>query len=564
MKAVCFSLALLWSLAGPTVSAKTYHVYNEADLTDAVSDYKTRGLTSGLIELYRDITLTGIVEINGVSGLVLDGGTAQYELTLPNWVQTASYKGTVALNNCTNVTIRNMHINTPSKQGSTRSKRAVSIANSDKIGLHNLVLSPSGQAEGAVAIIADKSTNVGIQQVTISGFYGAGIVLRQVWGFLIKDCSIINMNNGAALGDGTSNVGIQVDSITGWSNAACTNSILPESQYSGKGMITGNTLENLPGQGIFLHTANDVVVNNNDLTDIGIGVGCEGDCGGRGIYAGSGSRFWIKNNRITGVDNGRSGGGINAGGKDASDVWIQNNTIKYAGNSDQVSAGSLGSHQGDWNGFGISVRERALVEGNQVLNASTYGILIQPNADEVTIRNNTVRYSVLDNIKAVAGFTYTGKYVVAPNHCDGEHWSHELGGPLRNIYIRDNFIADSTYGHGVNIVTRARGEMAYNAGMWRDSWSKYDVYLRNLSMHRNGSGTGVYFEQPTTAYGTYDWTIATSGYNGHGSRYAVVESGGNLQRVTNVNWNNQLSLNLSNIQYPAMSASTGVITSAVY
>lgn len=565
MKTIRLSLALLLSLTVSSLFAATYRVGNQSELINAIAAHKASGDASGVITLFRNIPLNQIIKLDYVEGLIIDGSYAQYGLNINRYATTPSYQGTVALSNCNNITLRNMTINTPAKRNNTVGKRAVSIENSDKIGLHNLVLQPSGAPEGAAAVLAYRSHNIGIQNVTISGFYGGGIVLRQVWGFLIKNNTIIDMNNGAALANKVSNVGIQVDSITGYDDVTCTNALLPESQYSNKGMITGNTLENLPGQGIFVHSANDVIIDNNDLTQIAGGQGCAGDCGGRAIYVQKGSKFWIRYNDISGVDNGGDGGGINAGSKDASDVWIQGNTIEYTGNSDMVSYTALGTHQGDWNGFGISVRERALVENNEVLHSSTYGILIQPNASEVTIRNNTVRWSVLDNIKAVAGFSYTGQFLLPADACAGEHWAQELGGPLRDIYMRDNFLADARYGHGVNVVTRNQSEMTKNQSRWDDAWSKYEVFVRNLSMHRNGSGVGIHFEQPTAPVGKYSWAIASSGYDGQAT-YARVENGNNLQRLSDsqVSWSNQLSLNLSHITYPTMSSNSGVITRAVY
>ena len=545
----------------------TTSVGSETALNQAINTYKTGSYKTGVITITDNIQLnSGIITLQNVNNLTLRGNTPSRSLTIGSTVGTPSYQGTLSILDSNNIKIQDLVIKAPSNNATyngqpTTNKRAVSIGRSDRISLHNLTLQPSGVVEGAIAIVASSTNNLAITKTDISGFYGGGMVLRVVYGFSISNCSITDMNNGKLSSIPSnlraSNVGIQVDSITGWDAKACTTATTSPSDYSGDGLIADNYLENLPGQGIFLDSAQNVVIDNNDLTSIGVGAGCGSgvDCGGRAIYTSRGENFWIRNNTINGVDNGRSGGGINAGGKNCANVIIEGNQISWTGNTDQVSAGSLNPSQSDWNGWGISVRERAVVRYNTVHYASTYGILIQPDATDIYIDQNEVRFSYLNNIKAVPGFTYAGQYINAPDHCVGEHWSHEVPGPLTRVMIIDNFLADAE-GYSINIAPRTAAEMQHNSSQWDPAWSSFDVKMRNNSLHRNdsqGQGVGIYVGQPSTGYGYWHASYLHSGYNGQ-AIYSQTEPGSFLNYVLSVNWFDHIYLDLSHIDYPVVNS----------
>ena len=114
-------------------------------------------------------------------------------------------------------------------------------------------------------------------------------------------------------------------------------------------------------------------------------------------------------------------------------------------------------------------------------NSSTYGILISPAANKVSVLfNPSLRYSNINNIKAV-----TGTAIDACRDANGV-----LKGASSKIEIQDNFIADAKLS-GVNFETLS-GPNSYQVSFLTNSIHRNDGGRRGIYLQGSGAGPWHY------------------------------------------------------------------------
>jgi len=411
------------------------------------------------------------------------------------------YKGVLNINNCSNITIENLCICAPPNAGSSNSEvcRGLVIQSCDSVLISSLHLTPQGVdnlgTTTNIGILAQDCMNLVTTHINISGFQGIPILFRTVAGFQISNCDIHDMKD-AYLPTVTNktNVGIQIDQLDGNPNV-----------HSSNGRISNNHLWNLPGQGIFIVEGNHISIEENLVNNV---ANTQYGDGGRGIYIKKGTDICIKKNYIYGVDSYSAGGGIKAGSIWTERVLIEQNEIRFVGNDRK--------DQNIWNGFGISVREKCIVENNYIGHCSTYGILIQPNSKSILINENTIEDQGLSGVLVSCGYSYDGSY------------ENEPRGPADKIIIRDNRI----YRNSVGIKIQPRSELEYQGcnsfPQFNSDWNFFDVVCINNSLWNNNS-VGIQIlaapisDLPSTQalyYIYYD----NPDYNGQGENYCLVDA----------------------------------------
>lgn len=179
----------------------------------------------------------------------------------------------------------------------------------------------------------------------------------------------------------------------------------------------------------------------------------------RGIYPRGGSRrLWIHQNTIEQAGNGTVGAGINLGQVGFADVLVSDNTIATVGDfpppvsrlggrpisladelhhdpcSSSVS-GTVRWPSGYWNGYGINtsgaVEGAVGLVGNQITDAATHGILVEPGADNVMVFDNEISGSGLNGLTVVPGFSLAGQFWYTPR------------GGVSNLWVQENRLLDN-------------------------------------------------------------------------------------------------------------------------
>lgn len=489
-----------------------------------IGDNTTR--RSATIKLLTDIPLHGIIRINEKHrGLMFNGNYRT--LIAANPSTDAYYLGSLNIENTSNITLKDLTIQARDSSNTTqREDRNVFMFNSKYVLLKNvslpgsLDLSQRPVDRKGTGLLMELSQNVVLSNLNISKIRGTGIHVRRSQYVSIQDSRIENMANArkSGLSNTNANYGIAVDS-----EVATT--VRTEADRSSNINIFNNTLFNLPGQGIFVLDSDNVLVDDNDLTGIGIGDDCalNVDCGGRAIYVHRGRGFWVRNNFVDSVggvknatvDTVNMGGGINAGHPNNDMVFIEKNQVRNVGAlRSSVTYTKTPNAQQDWNGFGISVIQNAVVSGNILAGNSVDGILVQPGASNVVLRDNTISYSGLNNIRVVAGFTYSGSAldVVFANNYDPSQLNAQacrldprqcFREPMGNssaVYLFNNTLKNTTLnGFGVLMQQRKKSDLGTTyASKWKENWGYFDLAAFSNTMQNNNAGaTGLRIPLPS-------------------------------------------------------------------
>ena len=448
---------------------------NELQLRDGIAKQKAGACLNNEVIVGANIALQQCDQGQGIfmdsSNLVLRGAVANPRYTISmGGTCLPEHGGVLAVVNGTNVKIADLAIRRPS----SANRRSIIAARANNLNLQRLAILADANVAltPSVGLLISDTTGVSVESVIVNGGTGTGMLLRSTSNFKIFKSEVRNMVSGGVGADAA----IQIDQLG--------------SGVSQHGNISKNTIERVPGQGIFIHHGSYIAVKDNVLNDIATREGNAPD-GGRGIYLNRGEYFWVYKNQINRVDgvkllHTRNGAGIHASNCLVSKMVLEHNVIRNAGNSGGFSlpagAETIGAASGgSWNGYGIAVRNEALVQYNTVENSSTYGILISPAANKVSVLfNPSLRYSNINNIKAV-----TGTAIDACRDANGV-----LQGASSKIEIQDNFIADAKLS-GVNFETLS-GPNSYQVSFLTNSIHRNDGGRRGIYLQGSGAGPWHY------------------------------------------------------------------------
>ena len=464
-------------------------VDSAAGLRQAIAEYRS-GLRQGCtITVTKDLSVdcaaghsSGIV-LDNVSPaashpdarLTIQGDSAAPYRTIAAEDCLVAHAGVFTIRGSKGIVLRKLQVVSPGRPD----RRAIVAVKATNLEISDLWIAarPSTAGTRAVGMYVLDSQEVVVDRVLVGArkqLRGMGIVLRNVRGFRVSRSVVRDMLSAAPAGTDS---GILVDSGGG-----------AGAQPAGNGTIYGCRVENVPAHGIYVGGADHIAVRKNTLVKVATGIGCNqlvSNCAGRGIYIdasarpGGGQDTWIEGNYLRDVWQLGAGGGINAGNVGVKRLIIEDNAVHWAGNSAHAQLPSRGEQIEGWGGYGISVREHALVQGNTIHNSGTYGILIQPGGSKVSVRGNDIRYSSVNNIKAVSGYSW-----------DGRCGNHNMPtGQLSLIEIADNYIAGSPHS-GINVEPRAKFLPC-------DYWFGYAVSLRGNTLVGNDQGdVGILLQNP--------------------------------------------------------------------
>ncbi len=448
---------------------------NELQLRDGIAKQKAGACANNEVLISANIALTSCDRGQGIyidqPNLVLRGANGiRYVLSMASTCL-PEYGGVIGVIDGTNVKIMDLGIRRPA----TKHRRSIYAERANNLNLQKVDIwadAPIAQTP-SVGLLVANTTGLWVEGVIVDGGTGAGMILRSTSNFKVFNSQVKNMISGGVGADAA----IQIDQIGGG--------------LSQHGNLSGNRIDRVPGQGIFIAEGSYIAVKNNFLNDIATREGGAPD-GGRAIYLNRGQFFWVTGNQINRVDgvlaqHTRNGGGINASNCDVSKMVLENNVIRYVGNSKAISlaagAEAIGPASGGyWNGYGISVRNEALVQGNTIENSSTYGILIAPAAQKVSVRYNpAIVKSEINNIKAVTG--------TAIDSCKNS--KGVTVGASSDIEIKDNFIADAKLS-GVNFETLS-GPNGYKVSFLTNSMHRNDRGVKGIYLQASGTGPWQYY-----------------------------------------------------------------------